>query len=97
MHLASLGLDSAGPPTVGAIDLRGLFGRHVTGPGRLNHATQLLTDVVRRQFDLIIVRRPFTLLHGLQLSRDLGSFFQQISQLLFQSNLFRVHANLRES
>jgi hypothetical protein len=75
MHLASLGLDSAGPPAVGTINVRGLFRRHVTGPGRLNHAAQLLANIVSRQFDLIVVRRPFTLLHGLQLSRDLGSFF----------------------
>jgi len=65
MHLASLGLDSAGLPASGTVDVRGLFRRHVTGPGRLNHAAQLLTDVVRRQLDLIVVRRPFSLLHGL--------------------------------
>lgn len=97
MHLASLGLDSASPPALGTIDLREMFRRKVTGPGRLNHAAQLLTNVVSWQFDLIVVRCPFTLLHRLQPSRDLGSFFQQISQFLFQSNLSRIHANLRES
>ena len=65
MNFASIGLDSAGPPAVGTIDVRGLFRGSVTGPGRLNHAAQLLTDVVRRQFDPIVVRRPFSLLHGL--------------------------------
>lgn len=79
------------------MDLGGLFRRHVTGPGGLNHAAQLLPDVMSRQFNLIVVRRPSSLLHGLQLSRDFGSFFQQLSQLLFQSNLSRIHANLRES
>lgn len=97
MQLASLGLDSASPPAVRTVDVCGLFRRHVTGSGHLNQAAQLLTDVMSQQFDLIVVRCPLTLLHGLQLSRDLGSFFQQISQLLFQSNLSRIHANLRES
>ena len=97
LNLASVALGAAGLSAVGAIHLERLIAGDVVGPGRLNHPAKLLSDLVRGNLDLVVVRCPGALFGGLDLRGDLGGLLQQIGKFLIQKSLLRVHANLRES
>jgi hypothetical protein len=60
----------------------------------LNHPTQPLPDVVRRHFDLIIMRRAGSLIESLQLTGDSRRMAENLCQPVFEFLLFRVHASL---
>ena len=71
-----------------------MLDRNVARPNVLHHPTQPLTNLVRRRFNLIIVRRSAPLLQLLQATRHLGRPLQKFRQLLLQCDLLRVHAPL---
>lgn len=97
MNLPLVDLDAARSSTVGTINFGRLIGCHFAGPVRLNQAAKSLANVVGGQFDLIIMRRPRSLLDGLDLAGDFGCPFENFHQISFESCLFRVHAIPLES
>lgn len=72
MDLPLLGLDPTRAIAAWTSRILQSLGRHMPSPFRLNHATELLAQCMRRQFDLIINRRLFSLFQRLQFDRRLG-------------------------
>ncbi len=83
MDLATFRLDATRRPAVGTLNMNVLIGSDVTSSSGLNHPTEMLTDFMSRNFDLVVVRRPWTLLGSLQLGSDLRGLLQQIGEFLF--------------
>jgi hypothetical protein len=59
----------------------------------LNHPTQLLADIMSREFDLIEMRRLIALVHCLQFGRYRGCLLEMKFEFLFQICSLRVHAS----
>ncbi len=89
-------LDATRSPTVGTIAFGLLPGCHFAGSACLNHATQLLSHFVGRDFDLVVMRRLRPLLDGLDFAGDICRLFEDLGKFLFEFCLFRVHAILPE-
>lgn len=66
--------------------------RHFSRPLTLRQPAETLPQRMRVQLNLIVVRRPCPLLHPLQLRCYRRRLLQQISQLLLQPFLIRIHA-----
>ena len=69
-------------------------GRNFTRSILLNHPTQSLTDFVSRDFDLIIMRRPRSLVERLQLTGNSRCMAKNSGEFVFEFLSFRIHACL---
>jgi hypothetical protein len=96
MHFSPVDLDATGTPTVGAITFGALVGRDFADAARLNQAAQTLAHFVGRDFNFVIVGRPRTLLHRLNLAGYICGLLENFSKFFFECYLFRVHAILLE-
>jgi hypothetical protein len=83
MHGAILGLDLTVATTFRTSRLLQAVGCHLTSSRRLNHPTQLLPDIVSREFDLIEMRRLIALVHCLQLGRYRRCLLEMKFEFLF--------------
>ena len=89
-------LDGTRHSALGTITFGALLGCHFAGTTRLNHAAQSLADFVRRDLDLVVVRRPRPLLDGLNFASNVSCLLEDFGEFLFEFFLFRVHAILPE-
>jgi hypothetical protein len=84
MNFPLVDLDAARSSTGGTIAFGALPSCHFAGPTRLNHATESLANFMRGDFDLIVVRRPRTLLGGLDLAGYISRLFENFGKFLFE-------------
>jgi len=92
MHFPRFRPHRALPPAIGTSRVRQAARRHFAGSLALNHPAQTLPQRVRRQLDLIEMRRLASLLDPLQLDGHRRCLLQQIFQFFLQPIMPRIHA-----
>lgn len=92
MDFSGLSLHAAQPPTIRTARVRQSRRRHFPRPLVLNHPAKSLTNLVGRQLDLIIVRRPAPLIDPLQFRSRRRCLAQQILQFFLQTVPLHIHA-----
>jgi hypothetical protein len=96
VDFTTTGFDAARLSALGAIHIGDMPDRNILISGGLNHAAELLPDLVSGDLDVVVVRRPGALLLSLDFRSHLSSLLQQIGKFFIQTCLLRIHANLRE-